>query len=173
MQAVEGRPVHIGKTLDTTDDAARLTVIHSRVSSKKVSVYVRDGSIGDLETAMLDFIVRTDRKGDETQALASRSPPSSPPSNPHGVNDVDPFNDDDLRTLKPLGMYYEAADVGLVDIGYRRWTVSSMPTTPQHPPTPAGSCHRTFQAEISWITLISVIGLRQRPRASRRSPTCL
>ena len=31
----------IGKTLDTTDDKARLTVIHSRAGSKKVSVLCR------------------------------------------------------------------------------------------------------------------------------------
>ena len=39
-QAVEARDLTIGKTLDTTDDAARVTVIHSRAGSKKVSVYV-------------------------------------------------------------------------------------------------------------------------------------
>ena len=37
------RDVKIGKTLDTSDDTARLTVIHSRASSELARVYVIDG----------------------------------------------------------------------------------------------------------------------------------
>ena len=85
----------IGKTLDTTDDAARLAVIHSRVGSEKVSVYVRDDSS---DATALDFVIRTDSKGKETQKLASAAA---------GVA----FAAIGLHTLKPLGMYYEAADV--------------------------------------------------------------
>ena len=95
VQAVEGRQVRIGKTLDTTDDAARLTVIHSRVGSKKVSVYVRDDSD---ETALLDFVSRISSKGAETQGLLG-----------DGTNVA--LTAVGLRKLKPLGMYYEAADV--------------------------------------------------------------
>ena len=40
VQAVAADLVTIGKTLDTTDDMARLTVIHSRAGTKKVRVYV-------------------------------------------------------------------------------------------------------------------------------------
>ena len=40
IQAVAADKVAIGKTLDTTDDMARVTVVHSRAGTKKVRVYV-------------------------------------------------------------------------------------------------------------------------------------
>ena len=42
-QAVAARNLAIGQTLDTTDDKARLTVIHSRAGSKMTRVYATDG----------------------------------------------------------------------------------------------------------------------------------
>ena len=101
VQAVEGRRVQIGKTLDTADDAARLRVIHSRVGSKKVSVYVEDG------TENMGFVIRTDSAGkktqganavaiDEAEAAGALNPLDGPPR---------------ARALKSLGMYYEAADI--------------------------------------------------------------
>ena len=63
-QAVEARNLAIGKTLDTTDDKARVTVIHSRASSKKVSVY----AVNDSGTPA-DFVIRTDSEGKKTEGL--------------------------------------------------------------------------------------------------------
>ena len=48
-QAVEARDLEIGKKLDTTDDAARLVVVHSRAGSKMERVYASDGvNTGDI-----------------------------------------------------------------------------------------------------------------------------
>ena len=86
-QAVEARDLAIGKTLDTTDDKARVTVIHSRESSKKVRVYAEEADDpGDLS-------IRTTITGDRYE-----------------IAEDDPVDVDtpEAPTLKSLGMYYEA-----------------------------------------------------------------
>ena len=64
-QAVEARDLAIGKTLDTTDDKARVTVIHSRAAgSKKVRVYA-------LEAPGDDFAIQTDSDGEKVRGTVS------------------------------------------------------------------------------------------------------
>ena len=64
IQAVEGRDLAIGKTLDTTDDKARLTVIHSRAGAKKVGVYVLGDDAGN-------FAIQTDSDGDKERGTVT------------------------------------------------------------------------------------------------------
>ena len=96
VQAVAGRPVNIGKTLDTSDDAARLTVVHSRVGSKKVRVYAEDGTSG-----VADFTIRTARDGTRVMATDRATAAAL-----DLTEDILPANV--APVLKPLGKYIEA-----------------------------------------------------------------
>ena len=88
-QAVEARDLVIGKTLDTTDDKARVTVIHSRAGSKKVSVYALDGA------ALPNFVVTTI--------------PATPTMEEMKTADKDGTDlTAILPTFKSVGTYYEA-----------------------------------------------------------------
>ena len=78
-QAVDARDLRIGKELDTTDDKARLRVIHSRAGSKNVSVYADDLGFTD------DFTITTPADGAKTASINF------------------------VPTLKSVGMYHEAA----------------------------------------------------------------
>ena len=86
-QAVAARTLKIGKTLDTSDDAHRLTIIHSRPSTEMMRVYVENAASTDV----------TDPDGDGILVID----PDGTPGNADDVNEP----------LKSLGMYIEAADV--------------------------------------------------------------
>ena len=82
-QAVEARDLAIGQTLDTTDDKARVTVIHSRAGSKKASVYAIDGTITG------NIVITTDQDNAKTATDGGTAITWVP-------------------ELKSVGMYYEA-----------------------------------------------------------------
>ena len=103
-QAVEGRDLAIGKTLDTTDDKARLTVIHSRTGSKMVRVYV-------MEAVTDNFAIRTDSDGDKTRGTVSGGAFTAGTD----AAAVDPG-------LKSVGMYYQAANTDVGTDGVRTTT---------------------------------------------------
>ena len=86
-QAVEERSLKIGKTLDTSDDTHRLTIIHSRDGSEMMRVYVVNAA-GTAVTGLGNNI-----------SLAV---------GPDGNANTD---DDTYAPLKSLGMYIQAADV--------------------------------------------------------------
>ena len=118
-QAVAARNLAIGKTLDTTDDMARVVVIHSRAGSKKVRVYALEteaAGSGDLATFDSDsspanLQIRTDEDG-----MSVHSHEATFPASPAAITE-----DSTKATpvLKSVGMYYEAAPVpgaaGVVD----------------------------------------------------------
>ena len=96
-QAVAARGLAIGKTLDTTDDMARVTVIHSRVGSKSVRVYaeIPDGAdIDNIDTEAVDDLTGSVGKDGRVRIDAGTDDPA----------------DDDFVTLTPLGLYYKATD---------------------------------------------------------------
>ena len=101
-QAVEARDLAIGKTLDTTDDKARLTVIHSRAGTKKVSVYAD----GDLRVAggdtIPDVIIRTNSDG-LTIHTVEGTPPAADAVTNQTTTDATP-------ALKSVGMYMRATE---------------------------------------------------------------
>ena len=69
MQAVQADSVTIGKTLDTTDDMARLTVIHSRAGTKKgqgVCLVSQRPDVGDSH-GFGDFVIRTGQRWQQNQ----------------------------------------------------------------------------------------------------------
>ena len=103
VQAVAGRVLNIGKTLDTTDDAARLTVIHSRVSSKKVSVYAVDDT-----DPTDDFVIRTYSAGGKSEGDTGAEITTAE----NAFADSRDLDDapDPARALKSLGMYHEATE---------------------------------------------------------------
>ena len=96
-QAVDARTVGIGKTLDTSDDKARLMLIDSRASSVMARVYV----VNDAATEVTGTVTsdgRLQTAGTDTAADDS---------------------DDVFTTLRSLGMYYEATEGdtnGTVDV---------------------------------------------------------
>ena len=92
-QAVAAGSIDIGKRVDTIDDAARLTVIHSYQDSKTVRVFV-DGN-GEAADATLEGML-----AEEVTGLAG-----------HPLLDLD--DDEDVvryATVKSIGMYYQATD---------------------------------------------------------------
>ena len=88
IQSVAARDVKIGKTLDTSDDTARLTVIHSRAGSELARVYVVNDAADTTVMDSGDGILIGDVDGDPLT-----------------------LNDNTYAPLKALGPHYEAADV--------------------------------------------------------------
>ncbi|MDD9992360.1 MAG: transferrin-binding protein-like solute binding protein [Rhodospirillales bacterium] len=93
-QAVDARNLKIGKTLDTSDDTHRLTIIHSRDSSSMARVYV----VNDGGTAVTGQVTADGR----LQTAGTDTP--------------DNATDDTFITLKSLGMYYEATEGNTGDV---------------------------------------------------------
>ena len=93
-QAVAARTLKIGKIVDTTDDKARVVVMHSRVGSKSVGVYLDYGAAG--ATGQDDFIVRTDADG-RSYVVAT-------------VDTAVPDTIPGPRVLTSIGTLYEATD---------------------------------------------------------------
>ena len=86
--AVANRMFAIGRTLDTSDDMARLMLVHSYGGSKKVGVFIQDDQTGT-----------NDVTGTKVGSI-----------------DLTPEDDDDqatsVKSLKSVGMYYLATDAG-------------------------------------------------------------
>ena len=102
MQAVAADSVTIGKTLDTTDDMARLTVVHSRAGVKKVRVYVLE--------EMADEFHHSDRQRwpqaarlTDLDAVAADTDQADAASNTLVA----------ALKMKSLGMHYELANTDL------------------------------------------------------------
>ena len=93
-QAVEAGSVNIGKMVDTSDDAARLTIIHSHQDSKTVRVFV-DGN-GEATDATLNGMLAAAVTGLDGFPLAA---------------DADTTEDgEQTATVKSIGIYYLAND---------------------------------------------------------------
>ena len=88
-QAVAARDLKIGKTLDSSDDKARLTVFHSRFTTNDVSVY-------GIPATRTSIIVRIDSDGNRTLA----------------GSDGSLGTDDDVAApaFNSLGMHHEASN---------------------------------------------------------------
>ena len=89
-QAVAARDLAIGKTLDTTDDMARLTVINSRAGSKMVRVFADAADTNN-------FAIRTGSDGLTSQAATADALTAPTAASTTTTN-----------KLKSVGMYYEA-----------------------------------------------------------------
>ena len=86
-QAVEARDLTIGKTLDTTDDEARVVVIHSRAGSEMARVYALEEAVTN------DIHIRTPSTGDSKQAPTAGGLVGS---------------ELDAPTLNSVGMFFQA-----------------------------------------------------------------
>lgn len=93
-QAVDARNLKIAKSVDTSDDTARLTVFHSRFSTVMARVYV----VNDAGTAVTGPVTDDGR----LQTAGTGTP--------------DDATDDTFITLKSLGMHYEAAEGNTGDV---------------------------------------------------------
>lgn len=100
-QAVEGRDVKIGRTLDTTDDLARVTLIDARVGEKAVRVYAHDNS-----AAATNFTIRTANDSDGYKELALAGGTPLPTTDPTVTTNAG------APTLTSRGMYYRATESG-------------------------------------------------------------
>ena len=100
-QAVAARNLPIGKVLDTMDDAARLVVIDSRASTKKVRVFAEE----DGAAPGVDFAIRTDEDGLTAQGTVGADEAGDFTAITNGV----PTNATTTSTTKltSVGMYYE------------------------------------------------------------------
>ena len=94
-QAVAARDLAIGKTLDTTDDMARVTVIHSRAGSKMVRVYANDGV--------------------NTGAIVITTTDAGAKSATEGGTDLGTGTAAWVPELKSVGMFYEATETAPTD----------------------------------------------------------
>jgi hypothetical protein len=101
-QAVEGRDINIGKTLDTTDDKAQVTLIDARVGMKAVRVYAHDDS-----TAGNNFAIRTANDSDGFKQIGAGGAVTFAALPTLATNAVAAAN-----ALSSLGMYYRATESG-------------------------------------------------------------
>ena len=92
IQSVAPRALKIAKTLDTSDDTARLTVFHSTDTTEMARVYVVNG--GGTTVMDLGDGISTDSGTDGTPNTA----------------------DDTYSSLKSLGMHYEATEGNTGDV---------------------------------------------------------
>ena len=88
IQSVAARSLKIAKTLDTSDDKARLTVFHSRFTTDDVRVYV----VNDAATEVMGTVASGGRLQTD------------------GTDTADDATDDTFITLKSIGMHLEAAE---------------------------------------------------------------
>ena len=99
-QAVEARALKIAKTLDTSDDTARLTVFHSTDTTEMARVYGQPGAddVGQLvaDDDPTTIIIRTNAAGVRTSGAT--------------IEILDGEDPEAAPTLKSLGMHYEAGN---------------------------------------------------------------
>ena len=121
-QAVEGRDVNIGKTLDTTDDKARVTLIDARVGMKAARVYAHD----DSGAPAVNFNIRTANDSDGFKQL----------QNVNGTLGIPTLatNAAAANVLTSLGMYYRATESTETGPG-GAYTYTPDTTNPPPPPT--------------------------------------